>query len=168
MDGLRARAHAEGTSLFRAAKLYIATATSGEKDDGLRIAVLRRIVKMVERTRAELLLDSWEEDESEERDDSASPARASKGPARAPRRSLAEVIEAVEKCLERVDDTDGDDEGDHQEQDQDSERDFLLTDSAAEPDQRRQSRAEFVNRLKKEACRYETTRRLDAEGYTSR
>ncbi|NEJ84290.1 hypothetical protein GR268_48555, partial [Rhizobium leguminosarum] len=107
----------EGTSLFRAAKLYIATATEGEKDDGPRIEVLRRIVKMVERTRAELLLDSWEEDESEERDDSASPARANKGLARAPRKSLAEVIEAVARWLERVDDTDGDGEGDHQEQD---------------------------------------------------
>ncbi|ELR24570.1 UvrD/REP helicase subfamily protein [Acanthamoeba castellanii str. Neff] len=164
MNGLRARAHVEGTSLFRAAKLYIATA--GEKDDGHRIEVLRRIVKMVERTRAELLLDSWEEDESEERDDSASPARANKGPARAPRKVLADVIEAVARWLERVDDTDGDGEGDHQEQDQDSERDFLLTDSAAEPDQRRQSRAEFVNRLKQEASRYETTRRLDTEEYT--
>jgi hypothetical protein len=152
----------EGVSLFRAAKLYIESATGGvdwesERREGAgprdpthtedhQIDALERIVKMVERTRAELLLDSWEEDESEERDDSASPSKADKG-ARS-RKSLADVIETIGEWLEN----------DHDRDDNNNSADESIVND----------RTEVVYRLKQEATRFETRRRLDTEVYTSR
>jgi hypothetical protein len=152
----------EGVSLFRAAKLYIESTTGGvdresERREGAgprdpthtdhQIDALERIVTMVERTRAELLLDSWEEDESEERDDSASPSKADKG-ARS-RKSLADVIESIGEWLEN----------DHYSDDNinNSADESIVND-----------RTEVVYRLKQEATRFETRRRLDTEVHTSR